>query len=70
TDPYWSYFISTEDLVIVEFSGSFDLGGVPAQVYMQFEVYEDGYYDLYYWDIDEASESLNAFYLLLETIYY
>jgi len=70
TDPYWSYFVSTDDLTIVDFSGSFDLGGVPAQVYIQFEVYDDGYYDLYYWEIDGSYESINAFYLLLEMIYY
>ncbi|PNE22428.1 hypothetical protein V511_07680 [Mesotoga sp. Brook.08.YT.4.2.5.1] len=69
-DPYWDYFLSTDDLDIVEFYGTFDLGGIPAEVYCQFEVYDDGSYDLYYWEIDGYYESINAFYLLLELIYY
>ncbi len=69
-DAYWNYFISTDDLDIVEFSGSFDLGGIPAEVFVQFEVYDDGSFDLYYWEIDGYYESVNAFYLLLELIYY
>jgi hypothetical protein len=33
-------------------------------------VYDDGSFDLYYWEIDGYYESVNAFYLLLELIYY
>jgi len=69
-DAYWDYFVSTDDLNIVEFNGSFDLGGIPAEVFVQFEVYDDGSFDLYYWEIDGYYESVNAFYLLLELIYY
>ncbi|MBN2253623.1 MAG: hypothetical protein JW701_07980 [Kosmotogaceae bacterium] len=69
-DAFWDYFVSTDDLDIVEFHGSFDLGGIPAEVFVQFEVYDDGSFDLYYWEIDGYYESVNAFYLLLELIYY
>ncbi|HNS75044.1 hypothetical protein BG32_14085 [Mesotoga sp. HF07.pep.5.2.highcov] len=69
-EPHWDFFVSTDDLNIVEFYGTFDLGGIPAEVYAQFEVYEDGTFDLYYWEIDEQYETINAFYLLLELIYY
>ncbi|MGC9322285.1 MAG: hypothetical protein ACP5FY_08610, partial [Kosmotogaceae bacterium] len=69
-DAYWDYFVSTDDFDVVEFHGSFDLGGIPAEVLVQFEVYDDGSFDLYYWEIDGYYESVNAFYLLLELIYY
>lgn len=68
TDPYWNYFLSTENQEIVEFFGTFDLGGVPAEVYVQFEIVDGDYY-LYYWEMDEYPESINSFYLLLELIY-
>jgi hypothetical protein len=45
-DAYWDYFVSTDDFDIVEFHGSFDLGGIPAEVLVQFEVYDDGSFDL------------------------
>lgn len=70
TDPEWNYFLSSDEQDIVEFYGTFELGGIPADVYIQFEVFEENDYELFYWEIDGYSESINAFYLLLELIYY
>ena len=68
-DPYWEFFISTDDLDIVEFVGYVTVGDLLFEVVIQFYVEPlDEYFELFYWEIDGLSQGYEPFYLLLDGI--
>lgn len=56
--PKWRYFISDDDLNIVEFTGKCTYDDVEVEALLQFTVYDDDSFELSYFSMNDISQNL------------